>query len=805
MTVAKVIVDVPTMQTDRPFDYAIPPALSDRIQPGMRVWVQFGQGKREVSGMVVALADHADYAGELKPVIAALDYAPVMNQETLALSHWLAQTTYAFWITCIQTMLPAMLKVDTIKSVTLGSAPTPEAKALLDGQERLVLDSHTDPAVSARVMRLIDQQALTLHYARKDRAKVKTEQVIVPLKTAAEYAALRETVRANATKQLQLITALRTWVNAHQTPVLAQAVKAGDVDRAATTAAAKKGWLKLVAREVYRAPYDELDHGERTQPLTLTADQAKVVRTVNSAVQAKQPTTFLLEGVTGSGKTEVYLQVIAAALKMGRNAMMLVPEIALTPQMVHRVKGRFGREVAVMHSGLSEGEKFDEWRRIQRGEAQVVVGARSAAFAPLTNIGVFIIDEEHETSYKQDDAPRYHARDVVLHRAQTFGAPVVLGSATPSLESRARAEKGVYTLLKLPHRINQQPLPQVHVIDMREAYKQGGKDDFSKDLLDALQTRLDRREQSVLLLNKRGFSSFVMCRECGYRVQCPNCDISLTLHMDTRTLRCHYCGHEEAIPTVCPSCGSRRIRYYGTGTEKVEASLHQLLPMARVLRMDVDTTRRKGGHEKILAAFGAHEADILLGTQMIAKGLDFPDVTLVGVINADTGLGMPDFRASERTFDLLTQVSGRAGRAEKPGEVFIQTFNPDHYAIQYAKLQDYEGFFRQEMAIRHRADYPPYYFTTKVTVSHQQEAAAAKLIYQLAKQLQDQLSPKAIVLGPTPGPIARLKNRYLYQLVIKYKQEPRLAQTLTQILDETQVGTRNGYFVGIDKEPLTFI
>lgn len=804
-TVAEVIVDVPTMQTDQPYDYAIPAALTGQVVPGMRVWVQFGQGKREVSGMVVATEAQTDFTGTLKPLLAVLDYAPVMNSELLKLSHWLAQTTYAFWITCIQTMLPAMLKVDTVKTVVLGPKPTAEAESLLAAQPELVLDQHLDPELSAQVLKLVAKQALTIQYQSRDRAKVKTQNYIVPSLTPAAYQAEAAALRANAKQQRALLEALTQWAQTHAEPALTTALKDSGLSRATVNAGVQKGWLTLAAREIYRAPYAQLDQQPLTKALPLTADQAAVVKPVVAAVESHTAQPFLLEGVTGSGKTEVYLQVIAAALAAGRNAMMLVPEIALTPQMVHRVKGRFGDAVAVLHSGLSEGEKFDEWRRLERGEARVVVGARSAAFAPMTNIGVFIIDEEHETSYKQDDAPRYHARDVVMHRAKTFGAPVLLGSATPSLESRARAEKGVYTLLRLPERINDQPLPAVHIIDMRDAYKQGGKDDFSQPLLQALQARLARGEQSVLLLNRRGFSSFVMCRECGYRVQCPNCDISLTLHMDTHTLKCHYCGHEEPIPTVCPKCGSRKIRYYGTGTQKVEASLHQLLPAARVLRMDVDTTRRKGGHEKILAAFGAHEADILLGTQMIAKGLDFPDVTLVGVINADTGLGMPDFRASERTFDLLTQVAGRAGRAEKSGEVFIQTFNPEHYAIQYAQHHDYEGFFRQEMVTRHRGDYPPYYFTTKLTVSHQNEEAAAKLIYQLAKQLHGALSPQAIVLGPTPGAIARLKNRYIYQLVIKYKHEPKLGPELDRILTETQTGSRKGYFVGIDREPLTFI
>ncbi|WP_125704437.1 primosomal protein N' [Lacticaseibacillus daqingensis] len=802
-TVAQVIVDVPTLQTDKPFDYAVPQALAAQLQPGMRVWVQFGRGKRQVAGMVVGIRPVAEYAGTLKPILAVLDYTPVLNPEGLALSHWLAAQTFAFWITCIQTMLPTMLKVDTQKNVVLGPAPTAEAKALLGDQSALLL-ADLDEATTASVIRLLAQDALTLAYRRKDRAKVKQVEHVVPTATA-DFAAARATLRANATKQHRLLDALTQWQAAGTTPAVSAVVADGALNRADLVAGQKRGWLTLEAREVYRAPYAELDAQPLTQPLPLTAEQATVTATVTAAVVAKQNDTFLLEGVTGSGKTEVYLQVIAKALAMHRTAMMLVPEIALTPQMVHRVKGRFGAAVAVMHSGLSDGEKFDEWRRIQRGEAQVVVGARSAAFAPLTNIGVFIIDEEHETSYKQDDAPRYHARDVILHRAATHHAPVILGSATPSLESRARAAKGVYTLLHLPHRINDHPLPPVHIIDMRDAYKHGGKEDFSAELLTALEARLARGEQSVLMLNRRGYSSFVMCRECGFVVQCPNCDISLTLHMDSHTLRCHYCGHEEPVPSVCPSCGSKKIRYYGTGTQKVEQTLHELLPTARVLRMDVDTTRKKGGHARILDAFGAGQADILLGTQMIAKGLDFPNVTLVGVINADTGLGMPDFRASEHTFQLLTQVAGRAGRADKAGEVFIQSFNPEHYAIRYAQAHDYEGFFRQEMAIRHRGDYPPYYFTVRVTVSHPEEDQAAKAIYSLANTLRQALSPQAIVLGPTPGAIARLKNRYFYQLVIKYKREPALDATLMQVLNDTQAASRTGFFVGIDREPQSFM
>ncbi|ASU12672.1 primosomal protein N' [Lacticaseibacillus paracasei] len=802
--VAKVIVDVPTMQTDRPFDYLVPARLEGALQAGMRVWVQFGKGARKVSGMVVSVSDQSDYDGQLKPLLDVLDPAPVLDHELLKLSKWLAQTTYSFWIACMQTMLPTMLKIDAVKVAEPVKLSADEQQKYFGTADSLAIGS-LNAEQQVAVMKLAQAGKVAISYLKKDRARVKKIFYLIPQLSPEQAAAEREHVRKNAAKQLKLLTLIGEWAANNQHPALMTVEHQYGLTKPVINQAVEKGWLKLEGHETYRDPYPELQHQPLTKPLPLTPEQQTIVTQINAAVAERDPKTFLLEGVTGSGKTEVYLQVIARVLAAGQTALMLVPEIALTPQMVNRVKGRFGTHVAVMHSGLSDGEKYDEWRRIARGEAQVVVGARSAAFAPLKNIGVFIMDEEHETSYKQDSAPRYYARDVLLKRAQIHHAPVVLGSATPSLESRARAEKGVYTLLRLPHRINDQPLPPVHIVDMREAFAHGAQEDFSGPLLDALRIRLQRQEQSVLLLNRRGYSSFVMCRDCGYVAKCPNCDISLTLHMDTHTLKCHYCGHEEPIPHRCPNCGSDKIRYYGTGTQKVEAQLQQLLPDARILRMDVDTTRRKGGHARILDAFGDHQADILLGTQMIAKGLDFPDVTLVGVINADTALGLPDFRASEKTFQLLTQVSGRAGRADKPGEVFVQTFNPDHYAIQYAKRQDYEGFFRQEMAIRHRGNYPPYFYSTKIAVSHVDETQAAKAIFSLAKELREHLSDQVIMLGPTPGPIARLKNRYIYQIVLKYKHEPALAATLQHILEETQQSSRHGFLVAIDPEPLAFV
>jgi primosomal protein N' (replication factor Y) len=467
---------------------------------------------------------------------------------------------------------------------------------------------------------------------------------------------------------------------------------------------------------------------------------------------------------------------------------------------------RFGSEVAVLHSGLSVGEKYDEWRKIERGEAKVVVGARSAIFAPLKNIGVIIVDEEHEATYKQDSNPRYHARDIAIWRGNYHQAPVVLASATPSLESRARAQKKVYEFLMLTKRAaTGANLPKVNIIDLRQEFGKNNSESFSPKLLNEIQNRLEKQEQVVLMLNRRGFSSFMMCRTCGYVLECPNCDISLTLHMDTKSMRCHYCGHEEHIPKNCNNCHSKEIRYYGTGTQKVENELKELLPQARILRMDVDTTKKKGAHERILKQFEEQKADILLGTQMIAKGLDFENVTLVGVLNADTGLNLPDFRASERTFQLITQVSGRAGRGQKAGEVLIQTYNPDHYAIELASQQDYESFYKKEMQMRHLASYPPFYYTVQVTLAHKEEMHAAKKAFEIYRILKRDLDESTQILGPSPKSIARIKNQYLYQIIIRYKFEENLTTTLKQILADMQQESLRGLTIAIDNDPMNFM
>ncbi|WP_195332172.1 primosomal protein N' [Weissella cibaria] len=804
---AQVIVDVPTMQTNQPYTYAVPEALTEVLAVGMRVVVPFGRGNRLIQGFVVGFVTAVKEATELKAIESVVELEPVLNEELLDLGQCLAETNFAFRISVLQTMLPNVMRAKYSKTFQLvapnGLANEPDVQVLFaDRSEIPFNETEIAPELLPKLQRLQRAGVLQVGYVVDNRATAKTVLAMKPLLSASEYDDLRQNLRKTAVKQARFLTYLMT---APQEFVPIKTVlDSQGLDYPTIKKAAEQGWIERAEIEEYRLPRLSSPI-EPTSPLTLNPEQETAYTAIAASLGEAQTKTFLLEGITGSGKTEVYLQAIARTLQQGKTAIMLVPEITLTPQMVRRVKGRFGDDVAVMHSGLSEGERYDEWRRVERHEVNVVVGARSAIFAPLENIGLIVIDEEHEATYKQDENPRYHARDVAQWRAERHGATLVLGSATPSLESRARAQRGVYTLLTLTERALHNPLPKAEVVDMREAMKAGGDDIFSPQMLDQLRDRLDKNEQSVLMLNRRGYANFMMCRNCGYVPRCVNCDLAMTVHKDTGRLECHYCGYSEPIPTTCANCGSDRIRPYGTGTQKVEEELQRMMPDARIIRMDVDTTRRKGATDKMLADFGDKKADILLGTQMIAKGLDFPDVTLVGVLNADTTLGLPDYRASERTFQLLTQVAGRAGRADKEGEVVIQTFNPDHYAIQLAKTQDYEAFYRQEMNLRHTWQYAPYYYTVQIKIAHERQDEAAKVAYQTANWLKKHLASDSVLLGPSTGAITRLKNKYYYRMVIKFKHDDGLEAALTELVSAGQRLQKQGVVLTIDRDPVNFI
>ena len=798
---AQVIVDVPTMQTDQPYTYLVPDEWQAVIECGMRVEVPFGEGNRHIQGFVTALPTELEESKlSLKSLIRVIDLAPVVNQELLQLADYMKDVTFSFKINCLQTMLPAAMKAAYQKKFVLLDENHPVKETYFSQSNEIDWDVIEAAGALTIFKRLREQSIVELRYLVKEKVNKKMIRYVKSLVTTENYFVFKEQIRPNALRQHQLLEQLKTTPRETVTFYREKELLSTHLKTAE-----KNGWLSFEEVESYRDPFANHDF-PKTLPWQLNTEQQQAVSRILAAEAQGEATTFLLEGITGSGKTEVYLQSIAEILNKGKTAMMLVPEIALTPQMVQRFKSRFGKAVAVLHSGLSQGEKYDEWRKIERGEAQVVVGARSAVFAPLQKIGLIIIDEEHEATYKQEDTPRYHARDLAIWRSQYHHCPVILGSATPSLESRARAQKKRYELLYLTQRAHENAqLPSVTIVDLKEEYAQKNTSTFSRLLQEKISNRLQQKEQIVLLLNRRGYSSFMMCRDCGYVLPCPNCDISLTLHMDVKKMRCHYCGHQENIPKKCPDCQGEKIRYYGTGTQKVEEELQARFPSARILRMDVDTTRKKGAHEKILKAFEEQEADILLGTQMIAKGLDYPNITLVGVLNADTALNLPDFRSSERTFQLLTQVSGRAGRGAKPGEVIVQTFNPEHHSIVLAQAQDYEAFYQQEMILRHQSGYPPFYFTVKITISHPAEQVVAKKSYQIAEQLKNGLSPESRILGPTPSGIARIKNRYYYQIILKYKHEVHLHRMLREILETSQSEQRKNLYVSIDYEPLNFI
>jgi primosomal protein N' (replication factor Y) len=824
---AKVIVDVPAKQTNRGFDYLIPVVLKEWVAIGSRVAVPFGP--RKLQGFVVELHDRPDFdPAKLKPISEVLDLYPPLTPDLVALAQWVSQTYLCHEITALQAMIPGALKAKYERHIQVGDLYTNgtygdlftqgQHTLLLPVQEEIIQYIHAKGSIEiglllskfnshgSLIKQMITEGQLLEVQLIKDRMSAKKVLTVFPEGQPLQLTDWTEQLPEKANKQKQVLS----YFAENPYPIkLTDLLHDQGVSASTVKGLADKGYLSIREIEVSRDPYAQRTF-PRTQPLKLTPEQEVVFASISQAVHELQHRVFLLHGVTGSGKTEVYLQSIQTCLDQGREAIVLVPEISLTPQMVERFKGRFGNQVAVLHSRLSQGERFDEWRKIMLRQVSVVIGARSAVFAPFTKIGLIIIDEEHESSYKQEESPKYHARDVSIARASQHGAVVVLGSATPSLESmygtlpgavqigRSGAAEGSslrgsgkllepqvhFELLTMRERVEGRPLPKVHIVDMREELSEGNRSMFSRSLHKAIEDRLHRKEQIVLLLNRRGYATFVMCRSCGYVAGCPHCDISLTYHQSARTLRCHYCGYTEREATVCPSCSSEHIRHFGTGTQRVEEELGKLFPGIRVIRMDVDTTTEKGSHEKWLTLFRNQQADVLLGTQMVAKGLDFPMVTLVGALAADTVLNLPDFRAAERTFQLLTQVGGRAGRHDLPGEVFIQTYTPEHYSIISASKHDYTSFMDKEMDFRKFHDYPPFHRLILITLSHEQIPILMRASETLAdklKELAQSLAPVPIeILGPVASPISRIKDRYRFQCMVKYRGEASIAGLVRQ-------------------------
>ncbi|WP_438433540.1 primosomal protein N' [Gorillibacterium sp. sgz500922] len=877
---AQVVVDVAAKQTNRPFDYLVPAALAPWIEIGSRVGVPFGP--RTVLGFVVSLSDTTDVDRKrLKAIDHVLDMYPPLTPELVDLARWMSRAYLCHELTALQAMIPAALKAKYERQITVSDRASESNpwQLTVTGQEKILAFIREKGSVSldALLARFPEDSLWIREQIRtgmleetqsiRNRLAKKKALTVFPPENAALLTGYADQLPRTATRQKEVLLHLAE----HPEPVkLTELMVQLNVGAGTVKSLADKGWLELREVEVLRDPYAGRRFA-RTTPLALTLEQRRVFEPIRQAVVRSRQEVFLLHGVTGSGKTEVYLQAIQQCLDLDKEAIVLVPEISLTPQMVERFKGRFGDEVAVLHSRLSTGERYDEWRKISMKLVRVVIGARSAVFAPFTRLGLIIIDEEHESSYKQEESPKYHAREVAVERARAHQAVVVLGSATPSLESYYRALPGEaadaqretaaglnragdadtarfrkpvpvasgpaagappFRLLTMSERVENRPLPPVQIVDMRSELAEGNRSMFSRPLYRALAERLERREQSVLLLNRRGYSTFVMCRTCGFTLQCPHCDISLTYHQSSHLVRCHYCGYTERQPDVCPECGSTHIRYFGTGTQKVEEELAKLFPGIRVIRMDVDTTSEKGSHEKWLTLFRNKQADVLLGTQMVAKGLDFPDVTLVGVIAADTVLGLPDFRAAERTFQLLTQVAGRAGRHHLPGEVFVQTYNPDHYSIVRSAKHDYAGFVEEELEVRRQCGYPPYCGLILVTLSHPEipflvrsaEAFAEKLrsfakaagVYRDSSQLEAgdlfaaledggglQTAGEVEVLGPVASPIARIKDRYRFRCMIKYRGNApvsELTAKATAAFDE--VCAKENLQISVDVDPL---
>jgi primosomal protein N' (replication factor Y) len=790
---------------DRPFTYSLPETLRHRVRPGSRIVVPFGP--RKLTGVILRCHDEPPNLAT-REALRLIDSEPVLDAELLSLGRWIAGYYCAPLGDVLRGMLPLASEIHRGKVWSLTDAGR-------DAARQLLLDAAPDDPV-ARILGLLERRPLSAAYLSRilplaDRAIRSLERK--GLIGAEQLQTERDPLRAPAGRlRVELATnpaerklnkperELRAFLELHPgSHNLKDLESMMAHSSAAARSLARKGVVTLTAEAI------GVTAGAVRAPHTLNPEQQAAYDAIRLAIDAREFRAFLLYGVTGSGKTEIYLNAIQAVVAQGRGALLLVPEIALTPAMAGQFFSRFGDRVAILHSAFTDVERSEQWRRIRSGSASVVVGTRSGVFAPVRNLGLIVVDEEHDGSYKQEETPRYNGRDVALVRAQAAHACVVLGSATPSLESRYNAERGKYTLLTLPGRIEDRPMPAVSLVDMRQEFLETRQQaTFSRKLVEAIGQRLENGEQTIILLNRRGFSSFVACRACGERVQCVNCSVTLTFHKRDRRLLCHYCGYAERVPSVCPKCSSEHLYFLGVGSERVEEELHRAFPAARIARLDRDTVTGKRQYETILDGFREGSFDILVGTQMIAKGHDIPNVTLVGVVSADVGLGMPDFRAAERTFQLLTQVAGRAGRGNLPGIVLIQTINPDHYAVRMAAAQDYQAFYEKELAFRRAMSYPPFSAMANALVRSDKKELALRMSAELGMLLTPP-PEKLRVLGPAEAPVPRLKAEYRYQLLIKSASRIALNALLKKVRAFAQDRKWPATALVIDVDPLSLL
>lgn len=737
---ADVIIDIAHEKVDRVFQYRIPDELSDAVRPGVQVRVPFGNGNRERTGYVVDLSEETDYPPEKIKAVSAVDEKGMsVEGRQILIAYWLKSNYGSTTIAALKTVLPVKQKQKTL-----------EKKKVV----RLLPEEETERAAC--------------ECERKyQRAKAR---VLAALQTEEElpYELIRQKLHV-AASTLQALE--------------------------------KQGYIRIEKEAFYRNPVKAGDRSE-TRP-ALNQAQRHIIEEVLADYRTGRPGVHLVHGVTGSGKTEVYLGIIEEMIAMGKQAIMLIPEIALTYQTLLRFYKRFGDRVSVINSSLSAGEKYDQIERAKAGEIDVMIGPRSALFTPFANLGVIVVDEEHENSYKSETSPRYHARETAVEIASLCGASVVLGSATPSMEAYYRAVRGEYKLYEMRERPGNSVLPAVYTIDLREELKQGNRSIFSRKLKELMQDRLSKGEQTILFLNRRGYAGFISCRSCGHVMKCPHCDVSLSEHRNGM-LTCHYCGYQERKPAKCPSCGSPYLMGFKAGTEQVEEAIHREFPGARVLRMDADTTRRKDSYEQILAAFADGEANVLVGTQMIVKGHDFPGVTLVGVLAADLSLNRNDYRAGERTFQLLTQAAGRAGRGERPGEVVIQTYQPEHYSVVHAARQDYPGFYAEEIAYRGLVGYPPVEHMLAVLIVSRVQAEGESLGKEMTDLVKNEMADVAglRVIGPTEAVIGKISDLYRHTFYIRHGAY----QTLVEAKDRLECFCRErelkGQTVQFDFDPM---